>query len=121
MTYNDIIEGQPAEIVELTHTLRDLILGLDSAVEEEFLGGAKVRMVSFFIGNRNNVVAVVSPGGDHCKLYLHHTDKIDTTGIKLQGKGKHAKQVRITSLAEVDIPTYKRVLGQVVEVCKRKV
>lgn len=70
MNYNDILEGQSDEIVEIMSTLRKLILVLDPTIEEEFLGGAKVRMVSCFVGHRNNVVAVFGPATDHCKLFF---------------------------------------------------
>lgn len=120
MTYKDILEGQPTEMVEIMNTLHKLILELDPAVEEEFLGGAKVRMVSCFVGHRNNVVAVFGPAKNHCKLFLHHCDKIDTKDLKLEGKGKHAKHIKIKNLEQPDIELYKSVLLQVVEVCKRK-
>lgn len=118
MNYNDILEGHSTEIVDIIKALRKLILELDPTIEEEFLGGAKVKLVSYSIGNRNNVVAVYSPSANHCKLYLHHTDKIDTKGLKLEGKGKHAKHVKIKTFEQLVIQFYKSVLVQVVEVCK---
>jgi len=33
-----------------------------------------------------------------CKLYLHYTDLVGTRSIKLEGKGKHAKTVKISKL-----------------------
>jgi hypothetical protein len=78
-------------------------------------------MASYSINRKNNVIAVVGPAKDHVKLFLHHCDKLDTKGIKLQGKGEHAKHVKLFKLEDFDEDTYKNVIGQVVEIALAKI
>ena len=58
-------------------------------------------MAYYFVGDYNNAVGVIGTAKDHCKLFLHHTDHINTAGLQLEGKGKHAKHVKIFSLDEI--------------------
>lgn len=116
MKLEDVLQGSSDSVVEVTLYLREIIKALDPRVEEGFYGGKVVKMASFSIGKSDNVIAVLSPAAHHLKLYLHHTDKVDTGDLKLQGKGKHAKHIKIESKEEVDEGLFKKVLGEITKV-----
>lgn len=121
MSFISILEEVPEEIVAIAHRLRALILDEDQPIEESIYGGKKVKMASYSIGRTDNVIAVISPAPTHCKLFLHHVDKIDSMGLKLEGKGKHAKHIKIFSLDAVDEAIYRDVIGQVASIVASKV
>ena len=121
MQFADIVKGHPQELVEVMTFLQALILSLDKRIEEGIYGGKVVRMASYSIGRADNVIAVTGLGKDHCKLFLHHTDKIDPGGLKLEGKGKHARHVKIKSRRHMDDEVYRDVLQQVVDIVLTKI
>lgn len=100
MTFKDILTDQPEYLQNIANEVRKLILKTDESIEENIYGGAKVKMSLYSIGGTDNVLYGIGFGKDHVKLYLHHTDKpgADTTGLKLEGKGKHARTVKIKEL-----------------------
>jgi hypothetical protein len=120
MVFEDILENKPSHVSKILRALRELIQSLDNSLQEEILGGKVVRMASYFISNRNHVVGVIGSGKDHAQLFLHHYDHIDTMGLKLEGKGKHAKHVKIYSLDELSNSSLKDVLKQLIEIAKVK-
>ena len=95
MKVEDVIAEHPEEITELFYKLRALILSLDERIDEDVYGGKVVKMVSFSVSRTDNVMAVLSPSENHCKLFLHYPDDIDAMGLKLEGKGKHARHIKI--------------------------
>lgn len=121
MQFEDIIKGHSHELVEIMTFLQTLILSLDERIEEGIYGGKVVRMASYSIDKADNVIAVIGLGNDHCKLFLHHTDKIDPRGLKLEGKGKHARHIKIKSRQHMDDAVYADVLQQVVDVVITKI
>ena len=109
------------ELLEIAYKLRGLILKQSDQIIEDAGGGKKVKMTLYSIDRKDNVLAVIGIAKGHCKLFLHHTDKIDTLDLKLKGKGKHAKTVWISSLADIAEPTFETVLKQITEIALQKV
>lgn len=120
MTFNDLLIGHSEPLQKILKNLQKLILKLNPAIEEDIYGGAKVQMASYSIGRKDNVIAVTGIGKDHVKLFLHHTHKIDAKGLKLEGKGKHAKHVKIYALDEKDFDILLAVIDQVHEIVASK-
>lgn len=120
MSFTSILGSVPEEIVAIAHRLRSLIMEYDLPIEEGIYGGKKVKMASYSIGRTDNVIAVIAPASNHCKLFLHHVDKIDPKGLKLEGKGKHAKHIKIFTLDTIDEPIYRSVIGQVAAIVASK-
>lgn len=110
-----------AELLKVANRLRELILSQSDQIEENAGGGEKVKMTLYSLGRNDNVLAVIGMGKGHCKLFLHHTDKIDTLDLKLRGKGKHAKTVWISSLDEIIEPTFETVLKQITQIASQNV
>ena len=120
MQFKDIYANSPAELFHIGKKIQQLIIGLHPQIKETCHGGTKVRMASYSIGRLDNVVAVAGPGNDHCKLFLHHCDNIDSKGIKLEGKGKHAKHVKLYAPEDFDEQRYRLVIRQVVDIALTK-
>lgn len=113
MTFEDIYTNQPQALIDIVHQLRGLILDTDNRIEEHVYGGEKVRMTLYSINHTNNVLYGLAVAKDHVKLYLHHTEKADTQTLKLEGKGKHAKTVKIKTVDEDYLTIVKRVLSNI--------
>lgn len=102
MIFEDILENKPEEMRGIALQVRSLILKTDKRIDEGVYGGEKVRMSLYSIGSDTNVLYGLGVDEDHVKLYLHHTGKpnVDVAGLKLEGKGKHAKHVKIKDMAD---------------------
>ncbi|MDW3650277.1 MAG: hypothetical protein R8P61_24600 [Bacteroidia bacterium] len=107
-------------LMDVAQELQKLILSQSDQIVEDVGGGAKVKMTLYSIGRKDNVLAVIGMGKDHCKLYLHHTDKIDTRELVLQGKGKHAKTLWIRNLHEMDRESINFALEQITQIALEK-
>jgi hypothetical protein len=115
----DIIADKPNSIQLLFSLVRDAMLATSPLIKEEILGGNKVKMAYYSIGDRNNPVGVIGPAKDHVKLFFHHFNTVDTTGLKLEGSGKHARHVKLRP--DDDLEMIGPLLKQVAEVCAAKI
>lgn len=114
MTLDDVLENQSEEVKDIFHQLRKILIDISPKLDEAFLGGAKVRMSSYSINEK--MVSVLGPAKDHCKLYLHHTDKVDTGILKLEGKGKHAKTVKVRNTSPELLKEIENVLTEIARI-----
>lgn len=121
MIYEDITYGHRPELVELSDRLRTIILSADEAIAEDFFGGQKVKMASYSIGPKNNVIAVLNVAADHCKIFFHHVGEIDPCGLPFEGKGRHAQHIKLYHLEELDEEVYRQVIEQVTAIVRSKV
>lgn len=99
MSFENAIQEISPDLKSVANTLRQLILQTDNRIEENVYG-SKIKTILYSIGEPNNVLYGIGTGKDHIKLYLHHTDKagVNTEGLKLEGKGKHARTVKISEI-----------------------
>lgn len=117
MTFDDIFTTKPTqELATLAQQVRSIALTVDKRIEENIYGGAKVRMALYSIGGSNNVLYGIGLGKDHIKLYLHHTENADTETLLLEGKGKHAKTVKIKTVDKDYLIILKRVMTNIRDV-----
>lgn len=100
LAFADMLTNQPPKIQAVAHEVRKLILKTDKRIEENIYGGEKVKMSLYSIGDTNSVLYGIGFAKDHVKLFIHHTDKpgADVAGLKLEGKGKHAKTVKLKAI-----------------------
>ncbi len=121
MNMKDVLSDCPSHVFASTNLLRKMILEIHPDIEEDFYGGKVVKMASYSIARNDNVIAVLSPATNHLKLYLHHVDKVDTGDLKLVGKGKHAKHIKIYTADEIDGDLLRNVLNRITEIVLAKV
>lgn len=98
MLFEEMIAGKPQPLQNIALQLRELILQTDKRIEEKVYGGAKIQTVLYHISNPNQVLYGITLNDKRCILFLHFTDAADTGTLKLEGKGKHAMQVKFTEL-----------------------
>jgi hypothetical protein len=116
MDFDELIATWPEITRPAAQAARKLILSQHPAIIEQIAGGEKVRYAAYFIGEPIHVVAVLGGGKDHCKLYLHHTSKISTGKLKLEGKGKHARHIKLFSASQLAGADYAVALKAVTEI-----
>ncbi len=109
-SFDDMITGQASAVSTTARELRRMLLKAEPRLEEQISGGAKIKVALYGIGGPNNIIAGIQPAADHCKLYLHFTDKINLETPPLEGKGKHAKHVKVTQLT----PEWEQKLAEMV-------
>jgi hypothetical protein len=118
MKYEDILPGHKPEIIAIADKLREIVLSEDEAIAEDIFGGQKVRMASYSIGAKTNVVGVIGMAEDHCKIFLHHLDQVPTRDLPFEGKGKHARHVKLFQIEDLDEERYRSVIHDVVVLVK---
>ncbi|MGK7396630.1 MAG: DUF1801 domain-containing protein [Candidatus Cyclobacteriaceae bacterium M3_2C_046] len=102
MNFTQILEGKPATVRQAAIKLRELIMDHLPQLDENIYGGKKVKNALYSKASPSRVVCGIQTSSQYCMLYLHKTDQVDTNGLKLEGKGKHARHVKFNSAEEVD-------------------
>ncbi len=98
--FNQIFKSQTT--LKMGIKLKTIIEDTFEDIEENMMGGAKVKLTLYTRGGKNNVLCGIQEGtNESCFLYVHHIDKIDHPRLKFSGKGKHAKRVKFQSLEEI--------------------
>lgn len=71
-------------------------------LEATIAGGAKVKLLLYSRGGKNNVLCGIQEGsGESCMLYVHHVAQIEHERLKFSGKGRHAKRIKFNALEEI--------------------
>ncbi|MCB0703921.1 MAG: hypothetical protein KDC34_01370 [Saprospiraceae bacterium] len=120
MEFSDILQGLPDFVQEIATNLRALVRPLHPDIQEDLTKTRTMAGAFYSIGSKSNVIIFLQPGDAHCKLYLHHTDKIDTRGLPLQGKGKHAKHIKLFEWDPALEDTYRLVLTDITRIVAEK-
>lgn len=121
MTFPEILEGYEKPIQEIAWKLRSLILPLHPDIGEDLNRTRTMSSAFYRIGSSYNVIMVIQPAKDHCKLYLHYTDRVDTRDLPLQGKGKHAKHIKLFEWDPSVEEDYRQVLKDITAIVATKV
>lgn len=86
MTFDDLLKNKPLHIQNLASNLRKLILSIGySSLEEHIYSWDKIKISLFHLWDKNNVIFWLQPTDKNCILYLHQSDKIDTTWYTFDG------------------------------------
>jgi hypothetical protein len=120
MEFIDIIEGKATDIIEIMLHLRDLSLTIHPDIIEDCYGGKAVQMALYSIHKKDNVTHGISASKDHCKIFLHHFDKVDTSKFKLEGKGKHSRHIKIFEVQDIDKNSLLKVLKEIAIIVNSK-
>ena len=102
----DVFQGHSEGVRRLAQQLRQLVFQTLPDLNEAAYGGAKVRLTLFSLGSPQNVICGVRPGADGCLFYFHHVTPEDSSVLKIEGKGKHARHVKVDIL---DGPTLQEI------------
>lgn len=111
----EVFAEQPVKIRTLAKSLRKLALGTKPRLTENAYGGAKVRLTLYSLDQPSNVVCGIQPAYDGCLFYLHHVTPADSSVVKIAGKGKHARQIRVSELTPEITRELRRLLALAIE------
>lgn len=109
-TWEEVLVGYPAEMQAVTVELRDVVRAALPMATETVQGARVMGYAQYWIADRNDVVAMISPEDHHVKLYVHHITKDQTGALKVEGTGKNARHVKLQS---VDPEAVRGLLDQV--------
>ena len=96
-TFDDLIEPFSADVRGAACTLRKAVRAAVPDAVETVSGGKSVGHALYSIGHATNVVCVIQPSANHCKLYLHRVARADAPGLVLEGSGKNSLHVKVAS------------------------
>ncbi|MBS1773102.1 MAG: hypothetical protein JST82_09580 [Bacteroidetes bacterium] len=118
MSFNTILEGKPQPIQQIAMQLKGLCLKVDKHIHEHIYGGTKSKVALYSLGNINNILFGIQLHDNYCIFYLHYTEVADTMSLKLEGEGKQAKHVKITTITPEFETELKLVMKNVVRAGK---
>ena len=105
-----------SEALAIALQLRTLVFEVLGNVEENFVGGKKVRLILYSRGGPSNVLCGIQEGkNDTCFLYVHHLPVLNHPRLFYSGKGKHAKRITFTEQSDINREDITWLLHQVEE------
>lgn len=96
--FENCFRGQPPGLLSLGRAVRELVLEALPEATESIHGGSKVGLALYSVSGGKTVVCGIQPSGGDCLFYIHHLSPEDSSSLKLEGKGKHARHLRISAL-----------------------
>lgn len=99
-TFEELVKPFPAEIREIAEWLRALFLAEFPQLDENIYGGSKVANALYSVGSTDRVALGIQPGRSYVKLYIHDPEHLPETELKLEGKGKHMRHIKLDSVPE---------------------
>lgn len=103
-TFEELIAPFPRDIREAASALRAVVQSTIPNADEQVSGGLKFAMALYSIGPATNVACGLQPSAAHVKFFLHHVRPGDIPELKLEGSGKHARHVKVATVAEANRP-----------------
>lgn len=110
--WEEVLAGYPSAMQEVTVALRDVVRDALPMATETVQGAKMMGYAQYWIDERNDVVAMISPEDAHVKLYVHHIRSDASGNLKVEGTGKNARHVKLTS---VDPAAIQSLLNQVLD------
>ena len=94
-TWDDVMDGHGAEVVELAGRLRDLIIELDPDVTEVPRAGEG--SVAYGVGERkmSEAYCYLMPQRDRVNLGFYHGVDVDDPAAVLEGTGARLRHVKV--------------------------
>ena len=92
LTFDDLLTAAGAEPARTALRLREIVRGIMPDSSESVYGSAR-SPVALYGTPQGAVVCGIQPSGARCLFYLHRVGDDDVPELKLQGKGKHARQL----------------------------
>ena len=68
MDFEENISGKPPHLIAVAKKVRSIILDSDPEIQETIYTGKVMQGAGYFIGKSSNLVAIISPEDEHCKI-----------------------------------------------------
>jgi hypothetical protein len=94
-TFGELVAPFPPRARDLALRVRKLVREEIPEAEENIHGGKQVANAFYSIDGERNVFCGIQPGDESCKVFLHNVADFRPSPLKLEGKGKHAKHVKV--------------------------
>ncbi len=101
MTFDDILKNRPLHLQNIATEVRKIILKTDASLKEHVYGGDKIKILLFYIGDKNNTLFGLQLADKHCTLYLHQVDWLSFNGFKTEPNGKNTVSIKIHHPSDV--------------------
>ncbi|WP_299211547.1 hypothetical protein [uncultured Aquimarina sp.] len=112
--FNQMFKSSKAK--EMGIKLKEIIELYMDNIEENILGGAKVKLALYTRNGKNNVLCGIQEGSNEsCMLYVHHIEEINHERLTFSGKGKHAKRIKFSDIKEIKEDDIKWLLSKINE------
>jgi hypothetical protein len=113
--WEKLVGSCPPEVAEVAERLRAIVKRVLPQASEGVYGGAKTVIALYSIGGSQNVICGIQPAAKHCLFYIHHVQQQDSAVLKLEGKGKTNRHVKVSDTAAIEESEVERLLGLAVE------
>lgn len=113
-TWDEVHAGYADDAVATTKRLREVVVAALPGCTETVQGAKVMGYAQYWLTDRNDVLAMISPEDTHVKLYVHHVRKDETGRLKVEGSGKNARHVKLPLDGSWDEDAVQGLLEQVV-------
>ena len=101
---------------EMGIKLKRIVESYFDQIEENIVGGAKVKLALYSRDGNAKVLCGIQEGSnDSCFFYVHHVDEIEHERLKFSGKGKHAKRIKFNEVQDIEEEDIHWLLSKVIE------
>lgn len=112
-TWGEVHAGYGPDVVATTKRLRDVVVDALPDCTETVTGARVMGYAQYWLDDRNDVLAMISPEDTHVKLYVHHVRKDATGSLRLEGFGKNTRHVKLPLHGDLDEDAVRGLLEQV--------
>jgi hypothetical protein len=98
----ELLRPLPQPIGDVATRLRAIVTEAIPEADEAVSGGARMGMALYSIDGPNNVICGIQPTESTCKLFFHGWQRLQKAGYRLEGSGKHARHIKISSREEIE-------------------
>lgn len=95
--FSEMIEPFPDEIQKVAKSLRKLILNTFEEADENIYGGLIVSTALYSYKDKMKVFCGIQPHDKFCRLFLHNLFDYHSDKIKIEGSGKNARHIKVSS------------------------
>jgi hypothetical protein len=96
--FEELIAPFSPEVQGLASQLRLLVQKVLPDSIENIYGGKMVGNALYSIGGPGHVICGIQPDDKLCRFYIHHISDAQFGVLKLEGKGKHTRHVKVKKL-----------------------
>jgi len=97
-TFNDLIKPHAGPVRAIAKRLRRVVYATLPDAQEAIYGGSKVGLALYSLGKGARVLCGIQPGEGKCLLYVHNVTEKDSSELRLEGKGRSNRHVKLVSL-----------------------
>ncbi len=111
--WDEVHAGYGPETAARTKWLQNIVAKALPQCTESVQGAKMMGYSQYWLDNRQEVLAMISPEDNMVKLYVHHIKKDRTGALKLEGAGKNTRHVKLWLDQEYDADAIRGLLEQV--------